>query len=154
MQNDTVLLAPCNEKGREVYRRVSLFEPTPANMLEAVDKLNQVPNFLNSQNQFEAFLREDSYALCVDDVGMLLVSHMQYGYSASVHITFWDRRLRGREKLCRIVADWVVRFAGLKFVWTAIPANSRSVIAFAKRIGFKIVQEQNGVVLLHYTRRV
>lgn len=145
----------CKERGKVVQRTVRLFDNSLENVIAVIDKMAGVPNFLSRRNPFETFLAEDVTVFEVDDVGMLLIGHMQYGYSASVHVTFWDKILRGREDLCRSMAELVIAIAGLKFLWCAVPLGpeSRVILAFAKRIGFVPVFERNGVVVLHYTRR-
>lgn len=143
----------CLEGGKEVRRSVRLFDKALESVIGAVDKLGRVENFLRKDNPFSVLMDEGSIVFEVDDVGMLLVGHMQYGFSASVHVTFWDKRLRGREGLCRGMAELVMAIAGLKFVWCAIPSSERVVLAFAKRVGFVSTREQNGVVLLQLTRR-
>lgn len=143
----------CQEGKELVHRSVRLFQKTMPNLLAAVSKLAEVPNFLDQSDLFGVFFRPDTIFFEVDDVGMLGIADMQYGQSASVHITFWDKRLRGREELCQKLADWITAIANLQFVWTVVPISSRAVLAFAKRIGFVVVREQNGVALLHYQRR-
>lgn len=144
----------CVERGKEIRRSVRLFDRSLESVIAAVDKLGRVENFLRRDNPFSVLMNEGTVIFEVDDVGMLLVGHMQYGFSASVHVTFWDKRLRGREKLCRGMAELVMTIAGLRFVWCAIPSRARAVLAFAKRVGFVPTREQNGVILLQLTRRL
>lgn len=80
----------------------------------------------------------------VDDVGLVAVGPMRTDFMADVHITFWDKRLRGREDLCRRVAEWVIAGFGLQSVFTAIPVSAKATIAFAKRVGFHTAEYHPG----------
>ena len=89
----------------------------------------------------------------VDDVGLIFAVFDRLT-RASVHICFWDRRLRGREVLCRGLADWLIHKFRLDYLCTAIPRTSRATLAFAERIGFERVTEIDGIVHLVYTTEV
>lgn len=148
------IVVECLEGKEVIKRHVRVLTKTLSNLVGVVDKLQLVKNFLSTGNPFSMLMDESTTLFEVDDVGMLLLSHMQYGYSACVHITFWDRRLRGRENLCKTMVELAITFAGLRFVWTAIPVReNEKVLAFAKRVGFVQIAENEGVALLHYTRR-
>lgn len=90
----------------------------------------------------------------VDDVGLIFAVFDKPG-RASVHIVFWDRRLRGREILCRGLADWVIHKFGLNYLCTSIPVTSGPTLGFAERIGFeRVMQDDQGMVHLVYTTEV
>lgn len=79
------------------------------------------------------------YVWCIDDVGAVFVIPDSYG-SAEVHIAFWDGRLRGREVICKRLADaFLMRYHTL---YARIPKEGKTVIAFAKRLGFMLTEDQ------------
>jgi hypothetical protein len=80
----------------------------------------------------------------VDDVGLMGVGPTLYRGMPDVHITFWDKRLRGREGLCRAVAYMVMGELEVPGLYTPIPATARATLAFAKRVGFRVVDYQRG----------
>lgn len=79
----------------------------------------------------------------VDDVGLLCFDPFAPG-KAHVHITFWDKRLRGREGLCRTALLEVMNRSNVDTVLTAIPLGLRVVRAFAKRVGMHSWKVLNG----------
>lgn len=94
------------------------------------------------------FNRVDKLYWTVDDVGLLIATA-----AADVHVFFWDKRLRGREQLCRGMAQVFMGILGTEAVWTRIPESERVVIAFAKRIGFEETENKDGFVMLIFRRR-
>ena len=127
----------CQEKEGPVRRTVSEMPKSLEVWLETVEKLRLVPNFLH-KSDFEntkEFLKDENKFFLVDDVGAAAVLPDEKG-SAHVHITFWDGRLRGREALMRELAIQVKDQMKLDTLYTAIPVDSHSVIAFAIRVGF------------------
>lgn len=84
----------------------------------------------------------------VDTVGMLIQGFVTYNDMIDVHIVFWDRRLRGREPMCRSMAQLVASEGGFAGVWTAIPQDAAATLAFAKRVGFRQERTVNGIAVL------
>ena len=74
----------------------------------------------------------------VDQVGILAIRDIQSPLSAEVHMTFWDKRLRGREQLAIEMCNFMHKKADVAILWTAMPSTSKSSLAFAKRIGFRV----------------
>jgi hypothetical protein len=148
------LRAECNEKGGVVLRKVWPVRITPARALELQDKMSTVPNFLDKDNPLGVFFQDDSVFFQVDDVGVLAFVNIKHGRIAHAHITFWDRRLRGREKLCEAVAETFMLCAGLQVLATAIPPDRPVLMAFAKRVGFEPARETPAgtLMLLHRWR--
>lgn len=117
-------------------------------ILDIIEKLKTIPNFLPPGNEFQPFIQPGNIFLEVDDVGLIAIiptEHRLY----HCHISFWDKRLRGREELCRTVAEWIVELTGM-ILATGIPETSSSVLAFAKRVGFVERSRQHGVVVLTF----
>lgn len=84
----------------------------------------------------------------VDRVGAMFKGVLDYEGLPDVHVVFWDKILWGREQLCRAVARRVASEDGAPGVCTAMPLTSRITLAFAKRIGFKVVYEGSSIVML------
>lgn len=139
----------CTEKGGEITRKVRLLDRGNLQyLLAVVDKCQQVSNFLDPANPVGLFLAVENTFFEVDDVGLLAV--IPYNTELShVHITFWDGRLRGREKLCRTMADWVSQISHRQ-LFTAIPQDRSILLAFCKRVGFMFQGIQDGSAFLTY----
>lgn len=134
----------CQEKSGGVVRQFKLMSRDCATILDIVDKCNRVSNFLykDAYLTYSAFLDDGNVVYLVDNVGTVFLKPRS-GFIAEVHITFWDGRLRGREAICLEIGRDFLKQRGLRegrFV-TAIPADRAAVIAFAKRVGFKIAVE-------------
>lgn len=84
----------------------------------------------------------------VDHVGLMFKGTIDWNGKPDVHVVFWDKVLRGREVMCRSMAQMVAEDAGAPGVFTLMPEDARVVIAFAKRIGFKVDAEGQGVVVM------
>ncbi len=128
-----------------VARVVRPLSKDPAHLQLVYQKMNVVPNFLTGAS-WEAMLRPDFVAVEVDNVGIIALDLLLPGGSARGHITFWDRKLRGRELLCRRVAEmWAERY-NLPVIFTAVPIGARTVVTFCTRIGFKATNLSDGFV--------
>lgn len=109
-------------------------------------KLRAVTNFAGGRGK-DTLTDPSLEILRVDDVGVVVLDDKQSEYGR-VHITFWDKRLRGREYLCKRIAQvWIDKYR-YDYVYTSIPSESRAVIAFAKRVGFDTIAEEDGFVHL------
>lgn len=90
----------------------------------------------------------------VDDVGLIFAVFDKPG-RASVHICFWDRRLKGREVICRGLADWLIHKYHLNYICTSIPASSKPTLRFAEDVGFEVAaHDTQDMVHLVYTTEV
>lgn len=138
----------CKEKKEVIWRQVSIMPRTISRIMEVVDLMRQVSNFLPGDNPYSVFTDENSTFFQVDNVGLIAVIPIED--MLHCHITFWDRRLRGRERLCRSLAEFVVGTTK-KLLYTAIPEGNRVVLEFARRVGFKEGYRSNGVVFLVFT---
>lgn len=118
----------------------------PKEILEVFDRLKSTPSFLARDAKLRPvalveLLNPDVIYYLVDDVGMVAIYPDSIHASAHAHITFWDKRLRGRETLCREIAREVMKTWRLEFIWTVIPFDARATLAFAKRMGFWVFKE-------------
>lgn len=141
--------ALCKEKEGAVWRSLRIMPRSMDRILSIVEKLKQVKSFLDPENPYVVFLDRESLFFEIDEVGLIAVCPWD-STTQHCHITFWDGRLRGREGLCRTLAEFVVRVSHKNLV-TAIPADRRAVVAFAKRVGFTEVQNNNGVLGMLFT---
>lgn len=134
-----VLSVICNERGGECTRLVVEMPRDIRLWQDILRQMQTVPNFL-AKSDYEntrAFLDERNQFYLIDDVGIAAVFPQRWFQAAHVHITFWDRKLRGRENLCRLLCDYVKTKYELDHLFTVIPVDSKTVLAFAKRIGFQ-----------------
>lgn len=147
-----VLSLDCPEKGGVVRRTVVDMPRDLRLWLEVTKLMEQVPNFLSKsyRKNTEIFMDSRNRFFLIDDVGVAAVLLEKSLPLAHVHITFWDRRLRGREELCKRLCDYVMFYMELDQLHTAIPQDSTAVLAFAKRIGFRFQSEFNGYHYLVY----
>lgn len=143
----------CLEKGGSVLRSFRLADKTTAGILELVEKIQRAPNFFSdSGNPYLWLLDEKTMIYLIDDVGTVVIRPCR-GYDGEAHVTFWDRRMRGREALCRQIGQDFLLQRGLSIcsLFTAVPVDRRAVIAFSKRVGFQTVAVANGVEAMEYT---
>jgi len=119
-------------------RSVRQLRPDSAEVLRVFDRLKLCPNMFGEikPDLLEKLIAEHTKFWLVDDVGLLAFDQWRSD-SAHVHMTFWDRRLRGREALCKTVMCRLMAEHSIDRVYTVIPLASRIVRAFALRIGFK-----------------
>lgn len=138
----------CKEKDGEVRRQVRLMDMSVPAILDTIEKMSKVRNFLPKENPVAPFIQSGNVFFEVDDVGMIALIPTEG--LVHCHITFWDRRLRGREELCRTIAQWAHAMMG-KILATGIPETSPAVLSFAKRIGFKEMKREHGIVVLCFS---
>lgn len=93
------------------------------------------------------FARLDKLYWTVDDVGLIIANK-----AGDVHIFFWDKRLRGRERLSKEMAKVIMDIFGRLDLFTEIPVSERAVIAFAKRVGFEQDSATDETVVLRLKR--
>lgn len=137
----------CQEKDGTHIRITRVLSKVPSNLQRIAEKMAKVPNFLDDRG-WKVMAEPDFAGFEVDDVGIVGMDELVVGEQGRVHVTFWDKKLRGRELLCkRIALHWIERFK-LKMVFTSIPPSSPSVLAFCKRVGFVEVSEEGGLIHL------
>jgi hypothetical protein len=166
-----ILEVPCFEKRGLVMRKVWIIRPDQSDVGWIFERLRGLPSMFSSielvsHKQLEKLFDKSITYLLVDDVGMMSVGSsivsIEGVYHVDVHIVFWDRVLRGREELCRRAAQWAANYRYCGGVWTPIPTSSKTVIAFAKRVGFEaydyrpdVTTDRDGLpddlILMRYT---
>lgn len=138
MHNNIALSVLCKEPKGDRLRHVRPLEPLTEDVLAVYDKVQLCKSMFGrvTTTSIEKMLVDHWKFWLVDDVGLLCFDPFQPG-KAHVHITFWDKRLRGREQLCRTTALWLMEKYNVDTVLTAIPEKARTIVAFALRVGFR-----------------
>lgn len=136
-----MLIASVEPEGTFV-RNVSLLDQSQAE--EVWNKMKDVPNFAGALG---AEALKENEVVTIDSIGAGLLDDRHEGY-ARVHVTFWDKRLRGRELLSRRIVLWWMEKYSLGFIYSVVPLQSRTVIAFAKRVGFSELGTKDGHLFL------
>jgi hypothetical protein len=147
-----IALAQCLEKGKHVVRTVKLIDKLPERALYIYDKIREckLQTGWESPLTLELLLGTETVVWQVDDVGIIC---LHFGPRPHVHVFFWDRRLRGREKMCRFHAAKILREYGFTELWTVIPQGMDVIAAFARRVGFKLQLIEQGRLILRVTAR-
>lgn len=128
-----MLECACDEPGGTVWRSIKPLDRRDlGRFAEMLEKLQSVPNMLQGRAHF--LLQTDCTAFEVDDVGLLAMLPFR-PHAATVHITFWDRRLRGRERLCRTMCEHAQEF-GWRELYVVLRQDANMLRAFARRVGF------------------
>lgn len=136
----------CDERRGYVVRHVLEVEATPMAEMYLRLHLDDMPS--SPMKDISHIYSYGARLFLVDDVGMMLKGTIDFGGLVDVHIGFWDRVLRGREQMCRYMAELVAHDAGIRGVWTAMPPSARATLAFAKRIGFTEASHNDSAVVL------
>jgi len=150
------MLCACHEKGGLTLRRVEPLAKEAKDLAWLVLRLKETDSFLRHVSMADALtllLDERTYILTIDDVGAVILTSIHQGFAAEVHVTFWDGRVRGREGMCRKIADWLFRMFTLEQMFCLVPEGNTSGQRLAKAVGFKDIKHENGNVLLILERR-
>lgn len=135
----------CKER-RGTFER-NVFEVEPSKPLREYLRLKLAP-IPSPVKDLSKLTEPGVRTILVDNVGVIIQgTTLLYGVP-DVHIGFWDRILVGREQMCYHVGLMLARDAGVDALWTAIPMEARATLAFARRVGFKIIQEVSGAYVL------
>ena len=124
----------CFEKSGPVRRTVRVMDRTLPNILAVIEKLSRVRNFIDPEvNPIAPFVSPSNIFLEIDDVGLIWYEPLDAAY---IHLTFWDGRLRGREKMCRSLVEFAQIFTK-KIMVVRTQIEYRAVVAFIRRVGFE-----------------
>ena len=72
-----------------------------------------------------------------DGNGILYLTSIIPGLSATAHIVYWDRRLRTREEFTMNCLRWAMEKLNLQKINLYLPAYAAAARHFAKKLGFK-----------------
>ena len=150
------MLCACFEKAGLILRRVELLDRGAKALAWLVLQLKEKDSFLRHVGMADALvllLDQHTYILTVDNVGVIILTNIHKGRSAEVHVTFWDGRVRGRERMCRKVAEWLFRMFELSEMYCQIPEGNTTGLRLAKAVGFIDFRHENGNVLFILERR-
>lgn len=141
-------MVTCDEKEGVKVREVKPLDRSPTHLLEVYAKLRGVRScFSGSEGEF--LTNPEIVIVEVDNVGIVAMDGLdRVENGGRVHVTFWDGRLRGREHLCRRIAEMWMDEYKLYYLYTDIPKEYRAVIAFCKRVGFLPFNEDEKFVSL------
>lgn len=147
--DNVVLTVECIERDVKVVRSVRLCEYSFEKVRFLYDKLKEFEVLFNdhTKGDFRAFVNQFvvmgpdgpkpvGLVYEVDDVGILFMTEIAEGHSAQVHFTFWDRRFKGREKLCREMLKYVFDLFKFHRIWAEVPLYAYPVLDVVERIGF------------------
>jgi hypothetical protein len=140
----------CDEPGGQVIRYVR-----PLEAMDIKFVYNKITESFGERSKvglpwheaLNEFMRLDKLYWVVDDVGLIIANK-----AGDVHVFFWDKRLRGRELMCRAMARIVCEIFELPAVWTEIPRSERAVLAFSRRVGFREVAGSPETVTLSFDK--
>ena len=123
---------------------VKLLELTQEKALELWARLNELPGIFDdfSVNRPEMFFqslleRNAVWLERTDGNGILYLKNVIWGLSASGHIVYWDKKLKGTEKFTLSVLLWLMENAVLQKVNLFLPDFVHTVRTFAETLGFK-----------------
>ena len=140
----------CDEPGGPVIRTVRPAELSFATLTGYYDKLKEFKTVFNSyvKNNLDDFIklfvtgdgsdgvRATGLIWEVDDVGILYLTDIAPGHDALAHISFWDKRLRGREALIRGMMKHVMDMLDLRRITVEVGMFAPWMLQAVERIGF------------------
>lgn len=141
----------CNEPEGEVTRKVTDFPFTPENLQRLWFRAREFNTLMGIeikdwQDMLNFFVKEypngsfESRGLCVqvdDLVGIFWLTDIEWPKQASIHYTFFDRRHKGREELCKEAIKYVFSTYRFHRVYTTVPIYAKVALQFIERLGFK-----------------
>lgn len=110
---------------------------------EVWEKFNQFPILFDDayRGDFNAFVADffdkRTIVLRTGDYGLAIVKDIVPHRSADIHLTFWDRRFKGRWEECRQALKWLFDKMDLVRAIAIVPEIARSTQTFLKSLGFK-----------------
>jgi len=131
-----------SEDGREYV--VYPFEGTVANvdfLWEQIKKHKVMFNDHGEPNK-ETFLQfvfsPRTVIMCVDRVGIVYYTNVTPGYYADGHFFFWDKVLRGRQKVILSTTAWLMQMFSLHRINVQIPRYAFSALRRVYRMGLRL----------------
>lgn|SRR4030067_3799013 len=115
---------------------------TQDNLLLVWEKLNQFPILFDDdvRGNFQRFIQDmtnkNSIIFLTEDYGICEFSNIVPYRDCDVHLTFWDKRFKGRDKECIIALKWLFNTLQLHRVTISVVAIAYSTINFIKALGF------------------
>ncbi len=144
-----VLEVPCKEKEGTIVRRVNLCELTIDKLRMFWDKLKEFDllfnDFVRGDTaqfvshfivQIDGEIQPTGLIWEVDDIGIFILTDLVPMHTASCHFVFWDKKFRGREKLCQEMIKYVFDRYQFRRLKLEIPLFALHTLLVADRIGF------------------
>ena len=160
--NDIVMWVECDEPEGIVERAVRPCRLSFEKLKYLYEKLSEFDVLFNDhvKNDPSAFIssfivdvngRAESTGLIweVDDVGILYITDIRPGYEAMAHFSFWDKRLRGREKLAQEMIKYVMKRFKFHRIVCEVPMYATPSMGFVERVGFQHEGRKRQVVRYH-----
>jgi len=119
------------------------FVCTPENILKVWNHFNEFPILFDDYdrgdlNQFTAmFFDPKAIIFATGDYGIARIANILIGRDCNIHLTFWDRRFRGRDTECRKAIQWAFNELRLARMTVIVPETVRSTISFLQALGFR-----------------
>lgn len=116
---------------------------TEKDLAEVWEKFNQFPilfddDYRGNFNAFVAdFFDKKTIVIKTGDYGLAIIKDVIPYRSADIHLTFWDRRFKGRWEECRQTLKWLFHKFGLVRATAVIPEIAYATHTFVKSLGFK-----------------
>ena len=129
---------------REMPKGIRLVELTQEKALELWEKFSAINGLFDDfqKGNFGVFINKLSSPDTVwfereDGNGLLYLTSVIKGLSATGHILYWDKKLIGTEEFTLDVLRYLVEVIPLKKVNLYLPDFAKSAIRYAERLGFK-----------------
>jgi hypothetical protein len=129
---------------RDAPEGTRLLELTPAKIKFLWDKLSNISGLWDdyTKGDFNKFLRVLEQPNSVwyemeDGNGILYLTNIIPGLSASAHFVYWDRKLRVREEFTKDCLRFAVSVLNLEKINVYLPDYAKAAIHFAQKLGFK-----------------
>ena len=116
---------------------------TRENLEMVWNKLNQFPILFDDdvRGDFKSFIidmtNKNSVIFLTGNYGICEICNIVPYRGCDVHLTFWDRRFRGRDGECRAVIKWIFNTLQLHRITVSTVSIAHSTINFIKALGFR-----------------
>jgi len=124
------------------------FAATKENITRVWTEMNKFPILFDDFKRgdfkyfMSLFMDPDNLILQCGDYGLARARGIHPGGNCEIHLTFWDRRFKGRQEECRMGLRWLFYHFRLERATIVIVESSKAAIRFIKTIGF----QQEGVL--------
>lgn len=141
-QDDWILTELCNERDGPRWRSIYYADPSAELEEYLWNKLQGLPSMfsitpLQDRERLRRLWDRNLMWMTVSDVGIVGFD-LTTRSMPNIHITFWDKKLRGREHIGIRLCNWALDYFDVPALFTQCPAASKVTIAYAKRLGFVV----------------
>lgn len=121
-----------SDRLRKYWENLSQFTTLFNRHMRGIDDF--IATFVSQESNGE--LKLNGIIWEVDDVGIFFLTDIYPLYQATGHFTFWDRRIRGREKLIQRMLKHVFDEYGFHRIVAEVPLYSHATMGAVERVGF------------------